>query len=450
MTYRIFILRLTCAPSLVGIIYNIMCAEDPQLRVCLLFESFYPVIGGGEAHGRVLAKGLADRGVRILVVTLRSRSDLALYERFEGYDIYRVGRSRNRWKGMASAYRKLRAMADYYDVIYVSAFRTLGVPAVLIGYFHRKPVVLESQNNGELSGSYFDAGLKVLGLSHRSPVFRPLNALRRTLLGQAEHFVAVAESIKREYLHHGVSQQKIILIPYGVDLARFRPPLGDEKIALRRRLRLPLGARIVCFTGRLVTWKGPLTLLEAWRQIMNHHSVRREATAASPNFLVFLGGGGSDQHNCEAEALRFVTDRGLGDSIRFEGDIDNVEDYLRAADVFAFPTTDDTFPIAVLEAMSCGLPMVVTKVAGLADYVRDEINALAVPPGEVDPVRNALSRLLADPELRERLGKAALISAQDYSRERNIERHLELFRNLARNNRAVHRYRTTDPVYRIT
>ena len=74
------------------------------------------MIGGGAAHGRVLAKGLADRGVRTLVVTLRTRPNLPLHERFEGCDIYRVGRSRSRWKGMASAYRILGALADHYDL----------------------------------------------------------------------------------------------------------------------------------------------------------------------------------------------------------------------------------------------------------------------------------------------------------------------------------------------
>jgi glycosyltransferase involved in cell wall biosynthesis len=403
---------------------------ESQLRVCLLFESFYPVIGGGEAHGRVLAKGLADRGVRTLVVTLGSCSNLPAHERFEGYDLYRVGRSRNRWKGMGAAYRKLRALADHYDVIYVSAFRTLGLPAVLVGNFRRKPVVLESQNNGELSGSYFEPGLKVFGLSHRSPVFRPVNSLRKSLLHWADHFVAVAESIKREYLEHGVPPEKVTLIPYGVDLKRFRQASVEEKADLRRRLGLPLGAAIVCFTGRLVTWKGPLTLLQAWRQVVNHHSGRQETPGASPSLLLFLGAGGLDQHNCEDEARRFVTECGLGESVRFEGDVHNVDDYLRAVDIFAFPTRDDTFPVAVLEAMGCGLPMVVTQIAGLADYVRHEVNALAVPPGEVDPVRNALRRLLGDPELCGRLGEAAARTAQHFSRERNIERHLKLFRKL--------------------
>jgi glycosyltransferase involved in cell wall biosynthesis len=343
--------------------------------------------------------------------------------------VFRVGRSRNRWKGMAPAYRKLRVLADHYDVIYVSGLRTLGIPAVLVGHFHRKPVVLESLNNGELSGAYFDSGLRALGLSHRSPAFWPVNFLRRSLLRRADHFVAIAESVRREYVENGVPPDKVTLIPRGLDLNRFRPASVTEKADLRRRLGLPAEGRVVCFTGRLVTWKGPLTLLEAWRQVVKHRSGSREA-ATSPSLLVFLGAGGSDQHNCEAEARRFVADHGLGESVRFEGDVHNVEDYLRAADIFALPTHDDTFGGAAMEAMACGLPVVTTQIAGLADYVCDEVNALAVPPGEVEPLRTVLQRLLADPELCIRLGNAAVRTAQDYSRERSIERRLELFRKL--------------------
>ncbi len=404
---------------------------ESQLRICLLSESFFPVIGGGEAHGRVLAKGLADRGVPTLVVTLRSRPDMLPHERFEGYDLHRVGSGRSRWKGIGPAYRELRAQRDRYDIIYVSGFRTLGMPAVLVGNSRRKPVILESQNNGELSGFYFDSGLKAFGLSHRSPLFWPVNFLRKTVLRRADHFVAVAESIKHEYLKNGVPPEKVSLIPFGIDLKRFRPPSGGEKVYLRRRLRLPVGARIVCFTGRLVTWKGPLTLLEAWREVVNPRGGSCYHAAGSPNLLLFLGAGGSDQHNCEAEARRFVTDHDLAGSVRFEGDVHNVEEYLRAADIFAFPTYEDSFAIAVIEAMASGLPVVTTQIAGLADYVRDEVNALAVLPGEAGPLRNALRRLLGNPDLCARLGNAAAITAQDYSRERNIDRHVELFRKLA-------------------
>jgi glycosyltransferase involved in cell wall biosynthesis len=414
-----------------------------ELRVCLLMESFYPIIGGGETHARSLAKGLTERGVPIVVVTLRIQPDLPAKEICDGYELYRVGSGRSRWKGMEPVYKKLQVLRDRYDVIYVSGFRTLGVPAVFVGHRQGKPVVLESLNNGELSGFYFDPGLKALGLSHVSLAFSAVNSLRRTVLRRADHFVAIAASVRREYVENGVPAKKVTLIPYGVDLNRFRPASAEDKKSLRRKLKLPQPARIVCFVGRLVSWKGPLTLLQAWRQVVKARSGGLDGIAG-PELLVFLGAGGSDQRNCEAEARRFVMEAGLGESVRFEGDVCNVEDYLRAADIFAFPTRGDSFAIAVLEAMACGLPVVTTQIAGLADYVHHEINALAVEPGDVNQVQTALQRLLSDAELRARLGEAAAPTAQNYSQERSIERRLELFRKLASGKRSTGETLTTE------
>src|SRR6266545_7688938 len=137
-------------------------------HVCLVFESFCPIVGGGETHGRTLVKGLTQRGIPNLVVTLRVQPDLPAKETREGNELYRVGSGRNRWRGIAPVYKQLQALRDCYDVIYVSGFRTLGIPAVLVGQRYHKLVVLESQNNGELSGAYFGPGLRSLGLSHNT------------------------------------------------------------------------------------------------------------------------------------------------------------------------------------------------------------------------------------------------------------------------------------------
>jgi glycosyltransferase involved in cell wall biosynthesis len=400
-------------------------------RVCLLIESYYPIIGGGEIQGQALVEGLLARGVQSVVVTLRTRPDLPPREQFQGYEVHRVGLGRSRWKGSSPAYRKLMELRAEYDLIYVAGFRVLGVPAVLLGKLRSKKVVLKAINNGELSGSYFDPGLRSVGLNHRSAAILPLNAMRKAILRRADHFVVMARNVQQECLEAGVPSGKISLIPDGIDLKRFRPRPPDEKVALREKLVLPPDATIVCFTGRLVTWKGAMVLLEAWRDvIVARRSLARGGEPA--DLLLMVGAGGTDSENCEAQARQFQAEHNLGSEIRFLGDVRNVEDYLGASDIYAFPTLNDLFPLTLLEAMATGLPPVTTRIGGLTDYVIPGENAMVVPPGDAGAVRDSLLPLLADPDLRGRLGRAALETARQFSIGSTIDRFLVLFQGLVR------------------
>lgn len=394
-------------------------------RPCVVVETFHPEVGGGEVQARALVERLAARGRRPLVLTLRSRPDLPRGEDAGGYDVVRVGSGRNRWRGILAIAAGLRRLRPEYDLIFVSGLRALGIPAAAAARRARVPLVLESQNNGELSGSYFDPGLRRFGVDHRSPGLRRLDGWRRSRLVRADGFVAVSSSIEREYLACGVAASRIRLIPYGVDLDRFRPPRPGERDAVRDRLGVPRDALVVCFLGRLVAWKGPLTLLESWRELSPTLAAGRRRP-----LLVLAGAGGADRHNCEAEARAFCRRHDLERSVRFTGDVRNAEEWLRVADACAFPTEDDLFGTVAVEAMASGLPLVTTRVAGLADYVRDGENALAVEPRDVAGLTAALRRLLGDPALGRRLAAGGIATAAGLGIDRTADARLDLFDEL--------------------
>jgi glycosyltransferase involved in cell wall biosynthesis len=385
-----------------------------------------------ERQMETLARGLAELDVHTTVVTLQNRTGLAEHECVSGYDIHRIAPGAGRWAACRPVFRQLGRLRDAYDLILVDGFRTLGMPAVLRGLMHHKLVVLRAENNGELSGAFFNAGLQRLGLTSRSLPVRPLNTARQALLGRADHFIAISASIKEEFLRQGIPAERITVIPNSVDVQRFRPPEITERSALRQRLGLPADAWIVCFTGRLVAWKGPLVLLRAWRALLDTLTADGEQPGRPRPLLLLLGAGGSDLESCEMEARRFREDACLGDSVRFLGDVGNVEELLRAADAFALPTANDSFAIAVAEAMATGLPVVTTQVAGLADYVVPDVNALVVPPNDARALRDALLRLRRDPALGPRIGAEAVRRIQRFSSTRIVARHLQLFRALAR------------------
>jgi len=378
-----------------------MTDDAPGRRVYMLTETYRPEIGGGERQAALLSAGLVQRGYPVTLVARRSRPGLAWHESEGAVRIRRLsptgpGRLR-KWLLLLPALTLLVGKRREYDVVLVSGFRLLGISAMLAAIVTRKPTVLKADSSGEMSGEYFRTGLRSLGLSPEGALAKFFLTRRNALLRRADRFVCLSGEMRDEFVAAGVPADRIVTIPNGVDTDCFRPAAPEERLALRRQLSLPAGP-VVIYTGRLVRYKGLPELIEAWRVIA---SERPEAC------LVLVGEGGGDQEACEGQLRQDVAAHGLTASVRFTGAVNNVEDWLRAADIFVFPTHDEAFGLSLVEAMACGLAVVSTRVGGLADIVRDDDNALAVPPASPARLAKALRVLLDDPGYRQRLGSAA-------------------------------------------
>ncbi|MGH7544431.1 MAG: glycosyltransferase family 4 protein [Gemmatimonadota bacterium] len=393
-------------------------------RVCLLLETYHPEIGGGESQGRLLAEGLAGKGIHVTVLTRRSRRGLPRRETLGGVVVRRVGptgRGRLRkWGLLLTVPPALIAARGSWDVLLVAGFRILGLPAVLATRVRGKRCLLKAESNGEMSGAFYGPGLAQWGLSPSSPLVRLLLKGRNAFLGRADAFVSPSSEIARELHDAGIPTDRIVTIPNGVDIARFRPVDGAGKRALRIGLGLPPDAPVAVYSGRLVRYKGLPILLRAWRDLLPDHPAAR---------LLLVGAGGADLHNCEEELRRYVEESGMQENVVFTGFVERVEPWLQAADMFVFPTRDEAFGIALVEAMACGLPPVTTATGGIPDIVTNERDALVVEPGTLVPLREAIRRLLDEPELAARLGREARLTAtRRFSREAVVDRYLELIR----------------------
>ncbi len=392
-------------------------------RVCMVIESYSPVIGGMERQARSLAAQLAENHVRLQVVTRRTARDVPVSERIDGIPVQRiapVGSWRGgRWIMAATVLPWLLRHRNEYDLIFVPGFRTLGLSAVLLRKVTGKPCVLKADSRGEMSGSFFSAGLSGRGLSCDGFLIRNLMALRQRILRRADAFVSMSSEMTAEFSRAGVDPSKIFRIPNLVDTTLFKPVDGVEKKALRRRFEIPPEATVFVYTGRLVTYKGLPVLLDAWKQFQR----------GNPSVMLWIvGGGGHDMHNCEAMLRSFVATHGLEQSVKFSGETRNVHGYLQASDVFVFPTQEEAFGLSLIEAMACGLPSISTDVGGIADFLRDGENAIAVTVGDVRSLVDAMRRFQADPSLRKALGASALeMVAAEFAPATVCRRYLDLF-----------------------
>lgn len=394
--------------------------------VLFLTESFHPVLGGGEQHILRLGRALAGSGMATTVVTRRGDARWAADETIDGIRVIRVGpagASRpGKYAMVPAAIAAVQRLRARYDVLVVRGTRVLGLPALLAARALGKGVVLQAEVNGEMTGEVYTWGTAFDRGWARRAIFAGV-AARNLLLRDGDAFVAMSRAIRDEFLQAGVPPQKVALISHGVDVGRFRPATRDERLALRQRLGLPIDGRIIIYTGRLLRGKGLEALIAAFRPV----------AAAEPSaHLVIVGSGEGQSLSVDADLHAAAQAEGLDARVTFAGRVDAVEDWLRASDVFAFPSMFEALGIALVEAAACGLPAVASRTGGIVDVVEDGRSGVLVPPGDVAALSAALHRLVTDPDLGREMGAAARDVVRARFDERDaVDRYRALFREVA-------------------
>jgi glycosyltransferase involved in cell wall biosynthesis len=392
-------------------------------RVLFLTESFHPILGGGETHVRRLGTQLVAAGDAATVVTRRAEEGWPVEEQLDGVRVLRVPPPgpgvTGKYRMVPAAFRAVLAEAARHDVLVVRGTRVLGVPGLVAARLRGIPVVLQPEINGELDGEAFTWG-KPWGGGVRGDVVRGAVRVRNRLFRDADAFVAMSRLIRDEMRHASVPDARIRLLPHGVDTRRFQPASPPEKQALRERLALG-GSPVAVYVGRLLRGKGLETLIEA----LAGPEVPAELE------LVLVGSGEGQALDATAD-LRALAERlGLRARVRFAGRSDRVEDYLRAADLFVFPSLFEALGIALVEAAACGLPAVASRTGGIVDVVEDGRSGLLVPPGDAPALGAALARLARDEGARAAMGRAARATAVSRFDELDVlEKYRALFREL--------------------
>ncbi|MFW5870859.1 MAG: glycosyltransferase family 4 protein [Verrucomicrobiota bacterium] len=393
--------------------------------ICILSESYLPQRGGTPTQIRAMVAGLRMRGFECMVVTRRVAPEDAEIELIDGVQVRRISPtglgSSKKWRMLPAALKTLIVLRRKYEIIYVPGFRVIGISAVIAAGLLGKKTVFRAVSRGEMSGDFFKSGL-----ARKSPAFKFMFSLflrmRRAILKKADRYVAISSPMRRELLEAGIEPERIADIPNGVDAELFRPAEPDEKQFLRRKLCVPPDAFVIEYTGRLVRYKGLIALIDAFTAFSRN---------VSQAYLLLVGDGGNDIHNCEEELKKRVNQAGIADRVEFSGAVENVAEYLRLADCFLFPTEDEAFGISLIEAMSCGLPVVSTDTGGIADYLEDGVNGLVVPAGDPEEFSRRIQELYDDPALREFLGSRARTTVGGRFAQEFIDaRYAELFDSL--------------------
>jgi N-acetyl-alpha-D-glucosaminyl L-malate synthase BshA len=144
-----------------------------------------------------------------------------------------------------------------------------------------------------------------------------------------------------------------------------------------------------------------------------------------PATLVLVGDG-PDRDAAEHEADQL----GLGRDVRFLGKVHNVGDVLRGGDLFLLPSATESFGLAALEAMACGVPVVASATGGLPEVVLDGETGLLAPVGDVAGMTERATSILSDSALHGRFKKNAAARALEFSAERVVPQYEQLYETL--------------------
>jgi len=220
-------------------------------------------------------------------------------------------------------------------------------------------------------------------------------------LGRVAAVAAVSRSIGRPF--EGL-RAPLTVVTNGIDReacdAAARMPL------LRERLALDTGAVVVVYAGRLVAHKGIHVLMGA----------ARAALPLVPNLhVVVLGGTPRHADHDVVATLRAKADSwGLAGRLHFPGHVVEVERHVADADVAVVPSTcADGCPLAAIEALCLGVPVIGSAIGGLPEIVRDGIDGVLVPPGDVAALAQAMVSLARQPDRRRHMARAARDGARD-------------------------------------
>jgi glycosyltransferase involved in cell wall biosynthesis len=343
------------------------------MKIAILVNLFPPKwLAGTEIATYYIAEHLAQHGHEVHVIT---SLDEGLPEKSceKGFHIHRLPRVRIRFVGVLAFWvdivRTLQKIKP--DIVHAQSFGS-GMPALLSNRLLKIPYVIYGRGSDVYLPDWFT------------------KLTAKGILKNASTVIALTEHMKDAM--QAIYSRDIIVVPNGINLNEVAEKETEGGNPSKR----------VLFVGRLHPVKGVQYLLGAMKMV---HQELPEAK------LILVGDGEEREH------LENLTDSlGIRGCVEFAGRVphDRVQDYMNRAEVFVLPSLSEGFPVTILEAMACGLPVVATRVGGIPDIIEDGTNGYLVDARDQEQIAEALLRVLQDKMLQKIMSNNNRKSAEKY------------------------------------
>ena len=386
----------------------------PRESVLLVTGAYYPEISAAGIQCRVMAAALADR-VRFGVLTTAVDPSLPACEVVDGVAVFRIAVDvRSRWSKATATLRLLRRLLQVsrdFAIVHLHGFSQKNVPVTWLARLARKRVVLTLHTAGQDEP---DAVRRAGPIAYRSFL-------------TADVVLAVSPGLRDAYVRAGASPERVRLAPNGIDTTRFHRVDDSAKVALRRELGLPADRPMVLFVGFFSRDKRPDLVFRAWTRARQEHGV--------DSTLVFVGATEPNYYEIDDSLVQAIRDAAAryaaANRVVFVPPTNDVARYFQAADLFVLASAREANPVALLEAMACGLPSVAARILGATDVIIDDgVNGRLFAVDDEAALARAIGEIVRDRRAAEAMGARAretIVSRFDSARA--AERWLAAYRD---------------------
>jgi glycosyltransferase involved in cell wall biosynthesis len=319
-------------------------------------------VGGAEKMLVQLANRLDKNKFSVGIVSLSAKNPLSI-ELLPAASTLSI--TPRRWRYDLGPAIKIREMINQQHIDSVLAFDLFGffyVWAALQGVAKRPKIFISIHST-----------------TYRNTKNYLQNLIYARLLSGREKFISVCNT-QAEYWSrmYRIPRHSFSTIYNGVDTATFHLATESQKISARNSLNIPERAFVIVQVASLTPHKRHVDSIMAFNQVLNMKT-------GTPLYL-FMVGGGSEEMTASLTAL--VNKMGLNEKIIFCGNQQDVRPFYEAADLFTLSSNNETFSMAALEAMSMGIPCVLTDIGGAREMITEGVNGCLVAPNDPGSLAN--------------------------------------------------------------
>ena len=353
---------------------------------------YHPEVSGAANQCRQLVNALSGK-INFKILTTTLDPDLSLRSQIDGVEVFRVLLKKRR--SLGSYCKAVLMLTTFFlsrrkdfQVVHLHGFTAKSILLVLLSKLFNKKIII-----------------KMTSIEHDDPLaMEKRGFFLNWFYSRANAYVGTSQQFKNIYQKKSyLPADRFMLIPNGVDTERFCSVSNREKKRLRQQLGLPLELKIILFIGHFSKEKCPDVLINIWKDSV--------VNVYSDSGVVFVGTTSPVHYEVDIDIVKEVKRLAKpyqDKRIFFVERTHDIEKYYQASDIFVMPSLREGLPNAMLEAMSCELPVILSKLEGVTEWVvEDGVNGLLFSPDSEIELPDKLIQLLSNADLSNALGKKA-------------------------------------------